>query len=307
MKFQVLFFIFAGLFCACQISPNVQTKEVSNEANSNLQTNTAPSVRNRPENVKKRPVDVSRFSSVKIKRTDLKSKFSLKIDVRYPKLKGAKTPQEIGFNQYVKNKVDKEILDFTNFLADKEKGSKSKDKNEYEINLDYEVEYFSDAFASVLMNWNGFSGYLNMDYFPSTINFDLKTGKAIKLKDVFESDSKYLVTLSELSRNILRKTCLSCGCGNGINSGDPLPDELIAEKDNRSPNSNNEKPAIMSPSYLSGTEPDEENFTNWSIVANGLKITFGEYQIGPGCLGIIDIVIPFKDLQPILRKDLNFD
>ena len=56
-----------------------------------------------------------------------------------------------------------------------------------------------------------------------------------------------------------------------------------------------------------GTAPTEENYRNWSIVSEGLEITFGEYQVGPGCIGIIHIVIPFDSLKPFLKKDLNFN
>lgn len=307
MKFQILLLFCLSLFCACQISQKAQRNEFLSEVNSNHQA-IVNSVENKDTVEKPKPVDDSRFSSVKIKRTDRKSKFSLKIDVEYPQLKNAKSPQGIKFNQYVKKQVDEQILNFTNFLTDKEKETKSKVKGNYEINLDYKIDYFSNSFISVLMDWNGFSGYLNMDYFPSTINYDLKNRKAVELKEIFEPNSNYLKKLSELSRKILRKTCLYCGCGNNISAGDPLPEELIVEETKTSEN-NNAAANMFSVSgwYERGTEPEEENFRNWSVTAEGLKITFGEYQVGPGCIGIIDIVVPFSDLQPIFRKDLNFD
>jgi hypothetical protein len=308
MKFQIVLALSISLFGACRISQKASPNEPLNETNSNQASTVNAVEEKRPKPVEPPPADVSKFSTVSLNQTARKGKFDLRIDVQYPQLKNAKTPAEIKFNRYVKKHVDAQILDFTNFLAEKEKGIKSKDKNEYEINLDYKVEYFSDGFASVLMNWNGFSGYLNMDYFPATINFDLKKGQAVGQKDLFAPESKYLEKLSELSREVLRRTCLSCGCGDNINAGDPLPEERIAEKPADS--GNNNSAAIPLPNvgwYIGGTEPKTENFRNLSVTSAGLKITFGEYQVGPGCIGIIDITIPFEDLQPILRKDLNFN
>lgn len=309
MKLQILLLICVCVFCSCQTAQKAQTNDFSNQTNINQQK-IETSANNEASEIKKKTVDVSRFSSVKVKRTDQKDKFSLKIDVEYPQLKKAKTPQEIKFNQYVKKQVDEQIKDFNDFLIDEKlKEVKVKNKLEFEINLDYTVDYFSDNFTSVVMNWNGYSGYLNMDYFPSTINFDLKNGKAVEQKDIFEDSVNYLEKLSESSRKILKHTCLYCGCGNGISPGDPLPEDQ-ASKDEATNSQNSNSAANMVSVlgwYERGTEPEEKNFRNWSITADGLKITFGEYQVGPGCIGIIDIVIPFSELEPILRKDLNFN
>lgn len=288
----------------------MQMNETLNQTSADIKNEISSS--NNLKKTEKKPVDVSRFMSVKIKRTNQESKFSLKINVEYPQLKNAKNPQEIKFNQYVKKQVDEQIKDFNDFLVnEKLKEVTVKNKLEFEINLYYTVDYFSDNFTSVVMNWNGYSGYLNMDYFPSTINFDKKNGKVVEQRDIFEDDVNYLEKLSELSRKTLKRTCLSCGCGNGINAGDSLPEHLIEEAERKNQNVNTDANSKIyyqdSLFFEEGTKPEEDNFRNWSITAEGLKITFGEYQVGPGCIGIIDIVIPFGDLQPILRKDLNFN
>lgn len=295
MKFYWLLLLSISLFCSCQTSQKAQTNELSNNANLTRQIR-GNSVENKPtEKIKPKPADNSRFLPVKIKRTDSNKKFSLKIDVEYPQLRKPKNLQEIKFNQYVKRQVDEQIADFKNFLVnEKLKEVKVKSKQEFEINLDYKIDYISKHFTSVLMNWNGYSGYLNMDYFPSTINFDLKDGRVVEQKDIFEPNSKYLEKLSELSLYKLKRTCLSCGCEKDINAGDPLPEGQV-----------NDATQGGMFDLTEAVSAKEENFSNWSITSEGLKITFNEYQVGPGCIGIIDILIPFSDLHPILRKDLN--
>lgn len=308
MKIQIVLILVAFFVCSCQISQKAQSNEnpnagVSNQNTANENENQQTKVGNSNE------VDESRFSSVKINRTDKKKYFSLKINVEYPQLKNAKTLQEKKFNQYVKKQVDEQILDFTNHLSGR--NTKTNSGMEYEINLSYEINYVSKDFVSALMSWNGFSGYLNMDYFPSTINYDLRKGKMIALKDIFEPNTNYLNKVAEESRKILKRTCLMCGCGNGIKPGDPLPENLIKEAETKNQNANTDANSKINYQdglfFGEGTKPKEENYSGWSITSEGLKITFGEYQVGPGCIGIIHIAIPFADLQPILRKDLNFN
>ncbi len=296
MKVQILILFLIASSCACQVSHQAQMNEVSNKTNLNLGT-VANSSENKSLKVDKpKPVDDSRFSSVRIKKTIQKPKFFINVNVEYPKLKNVKTSPEIKFNQYVKKQVDEQIADFTNFLVDKEKEVTSKVRRKYEINLDYKIEYVSDGFISALMNWRGYTGGMNEDYFPSTINYDLKKGKVIELNELFESESKYLEKLSEVSLERLKRTCLYCPCKDGTSAGEPLPEGVINDAN---------KGGMFD--LTEAVSAKEENFSGWSIVAEGLKVTFHEYQVGPGCIGIIDIVIPFADLQPILRKDLNFN
>lgn len=296
MKIQSLI-LFSVLFvCACQIHQQAQTSEFSREINSN-QTAIVNSSENKQTKIEKpKPVDGSKFSSLRIKKTIQKPKFFININIEYPKLKNAKTSPEIRFNQYVKKQVGEQIADFTNFLVDKEKEVTSKIRREYEINLDYKIEYVSDGFISALMNWNGYTGGMNYDVFPSTINYDLNKGKVIGLSELFEPESNYLEKLSEVSLERLKRTCLRCPCKDGTGSGRPLPEGVI--------NDVNEGGMFNLSEAVSAKA---ENFGNWSITTEGLKITFHEYQVGPGCIGIVDIVIPFSDLQPILKKDLNFN
>jgi hypothetical protein len=32
-------------------------------------------------------------------------------------------------------------------------------------------------------------------------------------------------------------------------------------------------------------------------------VTFGEYQVGPGCLELVSVVVPYDHLRGILRRD----
>lgn len=302
--------------CACQVSQQAQSNIDSNRATSDVNIN-SNSFNEKPQNgVNVKPVDDSRFAATTIKKTIDKPQFFVNVNVQYPQLVSPRNPQEKQFNAYVKKQVDDQISDFVSFLQNKNQYKKLKEiknkkiQDEYEINLDYKVDYFSNDFTSILMYWNGYSGYLNMDYFPSTINFDLKNGSPLRLADLFKPQTKYLNKMSEKSRAILKRTCLTCGCGSGLKAGDRLPDDMVKAADEHNRNAKNDANSQISYQdslfFNAGTEAKEVNYRNWSITPEGLKIIFNEYQVGPGCIGIIDIVIPFADLQPIFDKRLKF-
>ena len=239
-------------------------------------------------------VDTAKFISVEIKRTDRNEGSSLDISVEYPQLSKPYTAGERAFNQFVKKHVDDQLKDFRKFLINRERDGKQKGDGmrEFEINLDYTVDYYSERLTSVVMNWNGYTGGLNYDYFPSTITYDLQQGHAIELKDLFDPGAKYLDNLSKLSIGRLQRTCLSCGC-DGVNPGEPLPEGKINAIGQGGPFD-----------LAESASAKEENFDGWSITPEGLKITFDEYQVGPGCIGIIHIVLPYSELKPDLRDDL---
>jgi hypothetical protein len=257
-------------------------------------------------------VDTSRFLAVKVKQTERKRHSVLALDLEYPQVRDPISAAEISFNKYVKSEVSKQRADFIKFLDEKHKGAKSVDEiYEYELELSYSVDLFEDSFTSIIMNWRGFSGYLNYDYFPSTINYDLRKGRVARLSDISRtgSDLRFLEKLSQASRKILKVRCLLCGCGEGISSGDRLPEHMIREAEERNALSHSDANSVISyadPLFESGTEPKAENFRNWTFTPEGIRIVFDEYQVGPGCIGIISIIIPYNELRPILRSDLSF-
>lgn len=60
------------------------------------------------------------------------------------------------------------------------------------------------------------------------------------------------------------------------------------------------------PDYLfieEGLSPNISNFQNFEILKEGIRFTFGDYQIGPYALGRPEVVIPFSLLQDILKED----
>jgi hypothetical protein len=291
MKIQVISLLCLLLLCSCQISQQAQTNKSSNELTvekeQNLNTN---------DNLKSEKEKPKVFSEIEFSKSEIKRKGrgdEMTINIEYPRIKTPETTPQKKFNQKLQSLVQKELNEFVQFCSE---AYKKKQTSGCEINSDFDIEYASKKFVSAKINWQSYSGYLNYDYHTTTVNYNLTNEKDVELKDLFEKNTNYLEKLSRLAIEKLNRTCLSCPCKDGTNAGKSLPEGI----------SNAESFGGMF-DLNEAVSAKEENFSNWSITAEGLKITFNEYQVGPGCIGIIDIVIPFNDLQPILRKDLNFN
>lgn len=49
----------------------------------------------------------------------------------------------------------------------------------------------------------------------------------------------------------------------------------------------------------SGIEPTVGNFANWVATPNGMNIRFGDYQVGPHAIGLVDVTIPWAHLTDV--------
>ncbi len=97
----------------------------------------------------------------------------------------------------------------------------------------------------------------------STRTFDLRTGAALSLAELFRPKSDYLAVLSQQSRRLLR----------------PVLGSYL-------------DPTMFDP----GTAPVAANFTAWSLTPFGLRITFQNYQVAAYAVGTPSIVIPYGAL-----------
>jgi hypothetical protein len=51
---------------------------------------------------------------------------------------------------------------------------------------------------------------------------------------------------------------------------------------------------------VEGAQPTVENYRNWNVTADGLLITFDEYQVAPYAAGPQTVTVPYSELQAIL-------
>jgi hypothetical protein len=51
--------------------------------------------------------------------------------------------------------------------------------------------------------------------------------------------------------------------------------------------------------------PKQENFDSMVLTQKGLLISFDKYQVAPGSEGIVEILVPFKDLSEFLSPQMK--
>ncbi len=184
----------------------------------------------------------------------------------YPAMNGGKEAVRNGFNNGVKAVM--ETLAATFKQATVAGGVSSSSKSFF--TGAYDIKEHNDDLLSALLSVEQYIANAAHPSHPiAAYNYNLKTGQAITLSDLFVPGAKYLEALS----NYCQK-------------------ELIA-RNVKEKFSN--KAAIQA-----GTAPKEEMFNVWNITADGLLITFPEYQVAPYVAGARTTVVPWNELKGII-------
>lgn len=219
---------------------------------------------------------------IKIVAVELKEKnarLGYELEVSYPQIDGPRTPRERKFNLYVRNLIERDVKDFKAFCRkNRNYPDGSGRRGDYHMGARYDVLYATPELLSIDLTMESFTGYVNSDWFPVPLNYDLKAGRPLKhLADLFEPKSKFLESIAAYCVDELMRRGLNCGSGG-------VGDEQWLRR---------------------GAEPKAENYSAWNLTRDGVQITFGEYQVGPGCLGLVDVVVPYDYLRGMLRRDVE--
>ncbi|WP_092923406.1 DUF3298 and DUF4163 domain-containing protein [Romboutsia hominis] len=103
-------------------------------------------------------------------------------------------------------KIRKDIMDFYNKVYESAKNyfdnvDVSKDK--FVANVDYEVKKNSDDILSIKVTYHQYSGGAHEDYEDISYNIDMRSGKILKLSDLFKPNSDYIKVINnEIRRQI---------------------------------------------------------------------------------------------------------
>ncbi len=197
-------------------------------------------------------------------------KFEIAAD--YPVLSGINPVTEAKFNQLSKARAMNAVADFRKAMM----SQTAADLKMFPVGMvntlgvGYSVEFANDNIVSILFLMSEYTGGAHGNYGTNTLNFDLKTGKEIKLSDLFQPGSKYLKKISEYSINDLK-----------TRMGDMSDDEWIK----------------------AGAGEKAENFGSWNLTKKGLMLTFDPYQVAAYAAGPQTVIIPYNELSTIWRKD----
>lgn len=195
------------------------------------------------------------------------------IKTEYPELSGVDAATAANFNRLVKNLVTRETGEFRKNMmaqtAEDIKFAKERGVNNY-LEINYIVEFADDRLISISFMNSTYEGGAHPNSHSQTINFDLQTGREIKLSDLFKPNSNYLKAISDYSIKALKKK-----------TGEMSDDEWIA----------------------TGAGAKAENFDSWNIKRTGILINFDPYQVAAYAAGPQDVFIPFEILKNILKPE----
>jgi hypothetical protein len=195
------------------------------------------------------------------------------VDVEYPEITSSTNPNSAKFNLLARQMVAGTVAEFRkNMLgmtAEDIKFSKQRGVPN-DLVTGYSAEYSADDFVSIQFTTSTYEGGAHPNSFTTTLNYDLKNGRELKLADLFQPKSNYLKAISDYSIADLKKRLT-----------DMSDDEWIK----------------------TGAGAEVENFSSWNLTAKGLMINFNPYQVAAYAAGPQTVIIPYEQLRSILKPD----
>jgi len=194
-----------------------------------------------------------------------KAKPRVYIKAVYPQLYANDVTLNIDqFNQQVTTLVQDEIAEFKNKITQNQlKTLRKSGQNSFYIDYNTSIIKPNDKpVISVRFSMQGYTTDLDHPFhYHRVLNYDLDNGEILQLNDLFKSDSNYLELIGNYARDSFMKK---------------FPDKQMV---------------------MDGTEPRLDNFKNWNIRADGLLITFDEYQVASKIYGAQTLLIPYDVLK----------
>lgn len=189
-----------------------------------------------------------------------------RIEAKYPQIIGSTSPRIRRFNAQARTLVMNEVARFRKNLPSNPDKSFDPETGSY-IEVGYEVITGNNRLVSLEVETSQyFSGAAHPNSHSNVINFDLRTGRSIRLAELFRPGSKYLAALSKYVIAQLKKELGEFGDSDWISRG---------------------------------AAPTASNFSKWTIAKDGLRIRFDPYEVGPYAAGPQVVVVPFSTLKSV--------
>ena len=190
---------------------------------------------------------------------------SYTINTQKPVLVGSNDPRVETFNAAMKAVVDDAVAAFKQNLANIPPSPNS--TTSY-LQLRYNLLSPPGGIYSIKFDIQTFyTGAAHPGDTSKTLNFDLEQGKALTLDDLFAPNADYLAQIAQY--------CIG----------------QLGTRD------------IGFQGFELGATATLQNYRNWSITADGLMITFDEYQVAPYAAGPQTVVIPYSELARLILRD----
>ena len=187
------------------------------------------------------------------------------ISAQTPMFADSEDPRVRAFNEAVNDLVQHEIKYFRkNVLAQMPAQPVSTGSS---FDAKYVVIFQGGGIWSLKFDFSGYAdGAAHPYQYSLTLNYDLEQGKKLSIDELFPADSEYLEALSSYCIAELSKRDI------GFYGG-----------------------------FQQGAEPTPDNYRNWNITANGLVITFDEYQVATYAAGPQTVTVPYSELTTLIN------
>lgn len=191
--------------------------------------------------------------------------FAYAVTAQVPRLVGSSDPRIIAFNVEMAGIVKSAVDDFKANLANLTATPASAAST---FDLKYNLLSPPGNILSLKFDIQTYyTGAAHPGTVSKTATFDLQQGHDLNLEDLFVPDTDYLGAISQL--------CI----------------KQLSTRD------------IGFEGFELGATATPGNYRNWNVTADGLTITFDEYQVAPYAAGPQTVVIPYRELAAIIPPD----
>ncbi|MEK7834078.1 MAG: DUF3298 and DUF4163 domain-containing protein [Acidobacteriota bacterium] len=198
-------------------------------------------------------------------------KLKLTIDTAYPQLVGGDAAITDTFNKTISGFATRKVSDFKKEnnadLAAMAKDSESGPG--FSLDVSYHTTHADKNLISLLVWTYSYTGGAHGGSASTTFNYDLNSGRMLKLAELFQPNSNYLKVISAYCITTLTKEL-----------GDVDAEWL-----------------------RTGAGPKAENYKSWNVTPDGLQITFDAYQVAAYALGPQEVIVPYSALKAVIKPD----
>jgi uncharacterized protein DUF3298 len=206
--------------------------------------------------------------------------------VSFPQIEGSLDRSQKKFNTAISALARKNFDDYKNGQLKPINGAQRfpryhEDVVEY-LHIDYDIPFSSGDTISIRFSAETYGrGAAHAVQYFFVFNYDLKSGKEIRLPDLFRSSSGYLTFLSNYSREKVKERI----CGEGGWAGTQPLAECLKN----------------APLWEDGIRPNVRNFKAWSIIKEGLLFSFDECQLAACAAGEFYVLVPYSEIKNLTR------
>ncbi|MDX1438920.1 MAG: DUF3298 domain-containing protein [Rubricoccaceae bacterium] len=209
-------------------------------------------------------------------RTENEPESRLVIDITYPQLNPSARPELSAvfdiINADIVGRINARADTFLVWARDAALTTPRDIAVESSLEGGFSEPFTNDRLLSVQQHFYSYVlGAAHPNTTVETFNYDLSTGEAVHLEDLFESGTAYLDALSSLAHAGLIEEATSRGFA---------PADLWSE----------------------GYAPTPENFAHFTLHEDSLALHFPPYAVAPYVAGEFEIRIPYTNLTSVLRS-----